>query len=115
MATKASKTVVNAVKVLQLMASNARELRTPAALAKASGGELSTDQVEGILLAYEEAGVVQKRSVDGVGAFYLLGAVHVSLAAAELEGLLSDAAQLHTILNQTSRLAALQNILNVKG
>ena len=111
MATRPSKTIIQGCQVLTLMAATPTTHRTVAGLAEASGGELTPAQVESALLAFVEAGWVQQVRADSGATFYLLGASHLRLALAELDGLLGGLATLQTLMGAGDQLATLRRLL----
>ena len=111
MATRPTQSVINACRVLRIMKDNARLPRTVQTIARDSEGTLTVDQVEGILLAFEQEQLVQRMNVEGVGTWYLLGAFHLQLAQSELAGLLSDLAQVNLIMEHQAPLKAFADVL----
>lgn len=91
MATRPTQGVITGCRVLALMAESPGQPRTVASLARAAEGEVTPDQIEGALLALAEAGAVRRVQLDQGPCYYLLGTLHLRLAAAELRALVEQA------------------------
>lgn len=113
MATVANKTVIKAWKVLELLAHGARRPRTLKSLTDDAKGALSYSEIEGALLAFAELGVVQVLNGDNNTTFWLLGARHLELAQAEIQGLMADRDLLRDVVTKSVVLPIFGDILKV--
>jgi len=112
MATQPSKIILQGCRVLKLMADmGPRVPRTVTSLVAQGNGELSADQVESVLLAFEQVGIVTRQGTPETGTLFLLGAFHLQLAMQELDGMLADAAYLNAALKKATKLKNLKALL----
>lgn len=113
MATRPSKAILNGCLLLRQLAENPDMPRTVAGLVKVPevAERMSPDQIEAILLAYAEAGVVQAQTTDNGVTYFLLGTFHLELLTRELTRVLGPLTKLSVVESKAQALLSLEPLI----